>query len=459
MLEGYPVVGKNILEPSAGSGAIVDFCIGSGAASVIACEKDPNLREIVKSKCKVIKDDFLDVTAEMISHVDMIVMNPPFSADETHIMHAFNIAPAGCTVIALCNYNTLRYVSNRHRVELSSLIDKYGHSCNLGSAFDTADRSTGVDIGLVILSKPAEDGSFDYSGFFMDEEPEADYGEGIIKYDFIRDVVNRYVGACKIFERQIDLGIEMNRTLSGFYNSKRSFSVSEDGAIKTMKDFKRDLQKSAWNFVLQKMNMDKYTTQGLKSDLNKFVEHQSEFPFTMANIYKMLEIIVGTHSQRMDKAIMEVFDKLTYYSEDNRYTPAGWKSNSHYMLNKLFILPYVINKDYGGKMGLQYNGNYNLLDDMTKALCHITATNYDTIGSLYNYFNRRKPQDEAAPNVYGRAEYYKLEFSTWYEWGFFEFKGYKKGTIHLKFKDPKVWELYNKQIARIKGYGLFESKK
>ena len=49
--------------------------------------------------------------------------------------------------------------------------------------------------------------------------------------------------------------------------------------------------------------------------------------------------------------------------------------------------------------------------------------------------------------------------NTWYDWGFFEFKLYKKGTGHFKFKDEKVWEILNRTYAKIKGQVLPEKFK
>jgi hypothetical protein len=48
------------------------------------------------------------------------------------------------------------------------------------------------------------------------------------------------------------------------------------------------------------------------------------------------------------------------------------------------------------------------------------------------------------------------EYGTWYDWGFFEVKVFKKGTMHLKFKDEKVWENLNRKYAKIKGQVLPE---
>lgn len=106
MLSGVDLFGKTVLEPSAGLGDIVDFCIGSGA-TVLAVENEVNLRTILQSKCKVIGDDTMKITSDQISHIDYIIMNPPFSADERHIIHLYEIAPEGCTIIALCNWETI----------------------------------------------------------------------------------------------------------------------------------------------------------------------------------------------------------------------------------------------------------------------------------------------------------------------------------------------------------------
>ena len=66
MTAGLEIHGKHILEPSAGSGNIVDF---------LTLEKTD------------------------VSHFDFIIMNPPFSTQNDHILHAWEIAPAGCQIV------------------------------------------------------------------------------------------------------------------------------------------------------------------------------------------------------------------------------------------------------------------------------------------------------------------------------------------------------------------------
>lgn len=52
-----------------------------------------------------------------------------------------------------------------------------------------------------------------------------------------------------------------------------------------------------------------------------------------------------------------------------------------------------------------------------------------------------------------------LEPNTWYEFGFFEVKFFKKGTMHIKFKDLNEWYLLNKAYGELKGFTLSEQYK
>ena len=43
--------------------------------------------------------------------------------------------------------------------------------------------------------------------------------------------------------------------------------------------------------------------------------------------------------------------------------------------------------------------------------------------------------------------------------GFFRIRGYKKGTMHFEFLDEDVWNKFNYEVARIKGWQLFSKRK
>lgn len=299
MTAGEQLEGKVILEPSAGNGRIVDYLIEAGAKNVIACETSEDLATILKTKCRVIEADFLNLTSDRVSHIDLIVMNPPFSADETHILHAYHIAPAGCRIIALCNAETVGNAFSKSRKELKAVIDKLGSFEDLGDCFTEAERKTGVNIGLIKIQKEGQAEKSEFEGFFMDEEPEEKGQNGIMSYNVVRDLVNRYVKAVKIYGELLTVKSRLNDITGSFFGGDLGVSVTL-----SYDNYKKELQKAGWKFIFNKMNLTKYTTKGVREDINKFVEQQNNIPFTMKNIYVMLDIVVQTAGQRMDKAIL-----------------------------------------------------------------------------------------------------------------------------------------------------------
>lgn len=438
MLSPYEISGKTVLEPSAGKGDIIDYAKSRGA-NVICCEINDDLAKIAGSKARLIAKDFLSVTSDMISHVDIIAMNPPFSADEQHIIHAFNIAPYGCTIVSLCNWETLNNPFSKTRKQLLATIENYGYCENIGDLFRGAERSTSIDIGLIRLTKPVSRNS-EFDDFFTDEEDDHERQEnGLMSYNAVREVVQRYVNAVKLYDEVLDHAVKMNALTDGLGVRDLVFTCSQKDVPTTREQFAKELQKKSWSWIINKMNLSKYSTRGLMEDINKFVEQQKSMKFTMKNIYKMLDVIVQTTGQRMDKALLEVFDNLTQHYHENRWSVEGWKTNSHYLVNKKFIEPYIAPLSRWGTMDINSN-RADRLDDLDKALCYLMGISWSNSRRFY-------------PNV-DRGNY-----GEWFDWGFFKVKLFKKGTGHFKFKDENVWALFNQQISRIKGFPLPESIK
>lgn len=456
MMLGEDILGKTILEPSAGSGNIVSWLKDNGAGAVIACEKDETLQKLLAGKCELIADDFLSVTSDQVSHVDYIVMNPPFSDGVKHIKHAFDIAPTGCTVISLCNSSNLKCWYSSERQELYELVELYGCSECLGTVFDTAERKTNVDVSLIKLYKEGE-AEDEFAGYiFSDEEDSLNKNEtdGIVQYNIVRDMVNRYTSAVKLFDETMEAANKIN-DVARFSDSKfdyvpiRFTTVDTNGNAVNIsrQQYKKQLQKYYWRIIFNKLNMEKYATNGLREQINKFVEKQVNVPFTMHNIYQVINMVVQTTGQRMDKALLEAFDLICSFSAENSTAGEKWKTNANYMINRKFIVPYMT--DYDARystsnecMSLNYGGNLTRIDDVIKALCYITGTNYDNITDLRNFVYRNN-----------------LSYGTWYVWSFFRIKGFKKGTMHFEFLDEDVWIKFNQQVAKQRGWVLPKKSK
>lgn len=449
-----------VLEPSAGSGNMIDWALSHGAKKVYCCEQDEKLQLIAKSKGIFIKPNFFEVSKEEVSHIDTIIMNPPFDTAHKHILHAWEIAPDGCSITSLCN-STLIENWRHSRTDLKYIVNTYGDTFELGEVFRVAERTTNVNVSVVKLYKPISNDNSNFEGFYMDAEPEEITGEGIMQFDEIKSIVNSYIGAIKCWDDFQDVNEKMGRLTSSFGITEAfSYKLSYNETTCTKSEFESYIQKRAWTYLFNKMNLAKYVTKGVNEDINKFINQQQKIPFTVKNIYRMFEIIVGTKEQTMNRAIVEAVDNFTKHTHENRFGVEGWKTNEGHLLNIKFITGYISEPNWSSGLGIKYyNGNFEYLIDLTKAMCYLTGTDFNSIPSITlssceknengdyksdpNNSNRRLNENRFIPN-------------TWYEWGFFKFKVFKKGTGHFQFKYEKDWELINRAYGKIKGFVLPE---
>ena len=105
-----------VLEPSAGKGDLVtaienkmryagysEYTDKHGSQVEIDCiEQDSNLQNLLKGAGKrLVYDDFLNF--ETFKRYDLILMNPPFSAGDRHLLKALKMIENGGQVVCLLN--------------------------------------------------------------------------------------------------------------------------------------------------------------------------------------------------------------------------------------------------------------------------------------------------------------------------------------------------------------------
>ncbi len=98
--------GLNVLEPSAGAGALVKELLNRGA-KVRAMDNDPDaieeLLKISSDRLAVVLDDFLTYKPSRYEVYDIVVMNPPFTKgqDALHVMKALQMINSTGSVFAI----------------------------------------------------------------------------------------------------------------------------------------------------------------------------------------------------------------------------------------------------------------------------------------------------------------------------------------------------------------------
>ncbi|HEX4124884.1 MAG TPA: methyltransferase [Tepidisphaeraceae bacterium] len=149
--------GCTVLEPSAGSGRLIDAVLNIEPTAVVeAIEQQPELVKLLYAKqCprsfKLTQADFLgcDLCTEV--QFDAIVMNPPFenSADAKHVLHAYHkyLKPGG-RLVAIISRGTLTR-SFGASVELQAMLQGQPEILPPGTFDDT-----GVSAAIIVLDKP-----------------------------------------------------------------------------------------------------------------------------------------------------------------------------------------------------------------------------------------------------------------------------------------------------------------
>ena len=112
---------------------------------MIKCGKPPL---ILRAKgYRLISDDFLTFSTN--KRYDLILMNPPFSNGDEHLLKAIQLMESGGQIVCLLNAETVRNPYTQRRRLLMSLLSKYeAHIEFIANAFKHAQRKTDVELPL-----------------------------------------------------------------------------------------------------------------------------------------------------------------------------------------------------------------------------------------------------------------------------------------------------------------------
>ena len=455
MTQGESLADAVILEPSAGSGDIVRYCKQDGARYVKACEINDVLRNALYNECNVIAPDFLTVQREQVADINYIIMNPPFTTVEKHILHAWEIAPDGCTILALCPSSRFRFGCYGDDKKLKELADLYGSREELGDVFNTstADRRTDAEISLLRLYKPSEK-TEDFEDLDFDETPEGwdDMGngqEGVIKYDAVRDMVKRYNSALAQFDAVQEASKKINEDIKTFTACRIHFGAHGDDCRGnkfqniTRDRFRKELQHAAWSSIFELLNMQKYTTNVLQEKIARFVETSEARPFNLKNIYLVVSSVLQNIGNIMEECVVKAFDTICSLSAENSTAGEKWKTNSNYMVNQKFIVNGLsCEKRWNGHLSYSIGHSYDRsgkMEDFYKAMSFLTGQPLKE--DCYRPF--RSQIVESCTDT-----------GEWFYFDWFRVKFYKKGTMHFEFTDINIWYRFNQVAAKHKGWAI-----
>ena len=429
---------RHILEPSAGKGDILDYIKSRRHpyrdAALYCCEADPELAATLAGKgYRVLAHDFL--TFQPSHMFDLIVMNPPFSAGVDHLLHAWEILPAG-DIVCLLNAETIRNAHTEKRKLLSRIIEDNGGQVEmLGPVFRGAERTTDVEVAMVRLHKEAAAGSWFAES--VDRETvqtmqSETQGELAIKDD-IGAMVAAYEAAKRAFASVYMARADVARYLAvvGGLKNRRddrndqdylSYACSMNNPVAAYNFFVETMRRNAWDTVFARVGIQDKVTEKVRKDFER-MRTENGYDFTERNVEALLDGLMLNRGQIMQDCINEAFDLMTKYHHENRIHIEGWKTNDRWMVNRKVILPYMVELDWsrGFRPRLGYSDASRTMDDIDKAMCFLAGKSFDAI---------RKISDAVRDSQEAESEFFRL-------------KSHQKGTLHLTFKDKSLWERFN----------------
>jgi hypothetical protein len=452
---------KSILEPSAGKGDIVDYIskrCNANQSKMYCIEQNGELQYILQSKnYKVIHNDFLTYSGNY--YFDLIAMNPPFSNGDEHLLKAWDILKSG-DIVCLLNAETIKNPFTKKRALLKSIIEKNGSVEYLGNCFSDAERKTDVEVALVRLKKESSESDSMFSGFGSNNKDKTDFNETTLENQVARQDVIENTVICyqNVLEAMKD-AIKAVSKLKFYLDPFVQYDWLQDSVIKILTDSRKDKQilfndaideikGLAWNHVFLKTKFQQFMTSRIKDDFHKFASTQGAMEFNAENIESMFDMLFMNRGKILEDCVTDVFDYMTKYDKKNKIHWEGWKTNDAYKVNRKVIFPYAISFDdrFGGysHFSLSYRSSSFSLHDIDKVMCFISGKKIDNIqtiqDSLSDSFKR-------ARNVYKNSAFDNTAEST-----FFKMRYFKKGTLHLEFKDADLWERFNITAAKGKNW-------
>ncbi|BBO86744.1 hypothetical protein DSCO28_73100 (plasmid) [Desulfosarcina ovata subsp. sediminis] len=447
-----------ILEPQAGGGAIVDYLKNvfqnRRSPTIHAIEKDERLAAILRDKnISVIDSDFLAFNGP--DKYDIIIGNPPFNGGHYHLLKAIDIMYSG-HISFLLNAETIRNPHTNSRKRLVKRLSELNADIEyLISEFEQAERKTSVEVALILI--------------YIERKIEADLFDGVIDAEEIdpgagheqREVAEKESirGMVADYNRKVDIGTQV---LMDFYKNyfhvapyvklvvgddeKSNILSSEDELTSIMKDklnqLVRSIRKSYWEKALELDAVRKRMTKEKRDQFHHQLQQNSLMDFTEHNIRAFVLNLLKSYEDILTDAVVKSFDVMTKHAYDeglnneNVHYFTGWKTNKAFYVNKKVILPYYNFWDSDWKEWRTWKP-YSSTD---------TLTDFDIV---MNYFDGRASYTtimEALEHAFGRGESRKI-LST-----YFETTVYKKGTIHLTFRDDDVLRRFNVTACRGKGW-------
>ena len=409
------------------------------------------------AECRIIHDNFLSFNSR--KRYSLIVMNPPFSNGDEHLLHAIQLQSRhGGMIRCVLNAETLlNPYTNRRKMLMAKLQELGADVSYLDGAFSDGERKTDVRVAIVKINIPApETGESEIyerlkAAAEAEEKPAEDITDLAVA-DFLSEIVTR-------FNVEVDSGLALIseykamqpyllRSLSpdDKYN-KPILALRIDGDLEytalNVNKYLRLTRRKYWEALFTNKEFTGKLTSNLKEKYQGMVDKMQDYDFTLFNIQQIMVEMNAELSQGIQDTIVALFDRMTtrhsWYPEceKNVHYYNGWKTNKAHKINSKVILPVNgMFSSYSWEKDTFSVGNaYNTISDIEKVFEYLDGNmtaNVDLRGVL-----------ECA-QVAGKTKNIPCKF--------FDVTLYKKGTMHIRFRDQAIVDRFNIYCSQKKNW-------
>lgn len=444
-----------ILEPSAGNGALIEayrekFSYHNNRISAI--EIDPELRAtLIGKNINVIDSDFLKY--EGLDKFDLILANFPFSDGEHHLNKALDIMFKG-QIVCLVNASTIKNPHTKTRADLVKRLDKLNAKIEfLDGEFSTSEslRKTNVEVALisVVITQNVEDlFDLDIRPEMQKESLKFEEEKGLNHHNEIQAVVARYREDKEILTKQIfDFYKNYNKVskyirlnIVGEENRYREEESLTTLMQDKINDVSASLKRNYWRETLTLEGIKSRLTSKNKDVILKNIDNYSKMEFSESNISEFILKIVEAYPRMIEDSILDLFDSITGYAlKDERWGSEykanihyfnAWKTNNSFKINQKIILPFY--RQYSIGVPVLAHKAEGFINDMEKVM---------------SYFTGKRALGTAQERI---LEAFRSNDTRSIDTEFFIFTFYKKGTVHIKFKDEDLLRRFNIEACKLK---------
>jgi len=456
------------LEPSAGDGVIcrhIKTQYKNNNIQIHCIEKDKVLINSLKGQgFNVIHNDF--DTFQAIPMYDLITMNPPFKKGVKHVLKAYNCLNGGGKLIAIINAESIKNDYSKDRKILKNLIDKVGEYKLLKGSFKNAENKTNVEIAVIYLKKPIYENEFDFFGNVKKEIKTVEElnrekyksqieSTALMSFDSIDSAINMYRTSTEKLFKIVDI---IDNTFNTFDYLKKECEVFkinpkeflnyfiDNTSIESKEYITENMRQIIWAYIFEQTDCKKYIYSKDKSNFYSELKNGSvNIAFTRENILAFLKDVFFKRTEYFKSGVESLFEEITSKYNGNPYYNEGWKTNKNWKINKKIIMPWGIR--FNSRR--HYNPPYKMYGDYSEILNDWVNDLDRLVRQIDKNLNNYNVEDgyikEILHRKFKHLGYIESgdKYDNTAETPYFELKFWKKGTLHIKFKDEKILEEMN----------------